>query len=93
MTDKSFCNFLDLVGQRALIRFARVSSHVADFNTRNKLLTAKLLKEGIGIKNSVKGFLECYGDLVYNFRKTLAEMIFLINFRKKSFVIKEPDTT
>ena len=27
-----------------LIRFARASSHVADFNTRNKLLTQKLLK-------------------------------------------------
>ena len=27
-----------------LIRFARVSSHVADFNTRNQILTAKLLK-------------------------------------------------
>ena len=26
-----------------LIRFARVSSHVDDFNTRNKVLTAKLL--------------------------------------------------
>ena len=25
------------------IRFARVSSQVADFNTRNKILTAKLL--------------------------------------------------
>ena len=29
-----------------LIRFARVSSHVHDFNTRNKVLTAKLLKRG-----------------------------------------------
>ena len=29
-----------------LIRFARVSSHVPDFNTRNKLLTAKLLYQG-----------------------------------------------
>ena len=29
-----------------LIRFARVSSHVPDFNTRNKLLTQKLLKQG-----------------------------------------------
>ena len=29
-----------------LIRFARVSSHVTDFNTRNKLLTAKLLNQG-----------------------------------------------
>ena len=29
-----------------LIRFARASSHVADFNSRNKLLTQKLLKQG-----------------------------------------------
>ena len=31
-----------------LIRFARVSSHVDDFNTRNKVLTAKLLRQGYG---------------------------------------------
>ena len=29
-----------------LIRFTRASSHVADFNTHNKLLTQKLLKQG-----------------------------------------------
>ena len=29
-----------------LIRFAGASSHVADFNTHNKLLTQKLLKQG-----------------------------------------------
>ena len=29
-----------------LIRFARVSSHVADFNARNKSLTAKLPQQG-----------------------------------------------
>ena len=29
-----------------LIRFARASSYVADFNTRNNLLTQKLLKQG-----------------------------------------------
>ena len=29
-----------------LIRFARASSIVADFNTRNKLITQKLLKQG-----------------------------------------------
>ena len=29
-----------------LIRFARVCSHVDDFNTLNKCLTAKLLKQG-----------------------------------------------
>ena len=28
------------------IRFARASSHVDGFNTRNKILTAKLLKQG-----------------------------------------------
>ena len=29
-----------------LIRFARVSSHVDDFNTRNEVLTAKFLRQG-----------------------------------------------
>ena len=29
-----------------LIRFARVSGHFGDFNTRNKVLTAKLLRQG-----------------------------------------------
>ena len=29
-----------------LIRFARMSSHVGDFNTRNKVLTAKVLRQG-----------------------------------------------
>ena len=29
-----------------LIRFAQNSSHVDDFNTRNKVLTAKLLRQG-----------------------------------------------
>ena len=39
-----------------LIRFARVSSHLADFNARNKNLTAKLLQQGIGIINFGKLF-------------------------------------
>ena len=30
------------------IRFAKASSHVTDFNTRNKMLTQKLLKQGYG---------------------------------------------
>ena len=29
-----------------LVQFARVSSHVDDFHTRNKVLTAKLLRQG-----------------------------------------------
>ena len=33
-----------------LIRFARVSSHVDDFNTRNKVLTAKRLRQGYRYK-------------------------------------------
>ena len=37
-----------------LIRFARVSSHVDDFNTRNKVLTAKLLSKDIDIINFVR---------------------------------------
>ena len=40
-----------------LIPFARAFSCVADFNTRNKLLTQKLLKQAIGIINSAKPFL------------------------------------
>ena len=34
-----------------LIRFARLSSHMADFNARNKCLTAKLLQGAISIIN------------------------------------------
>ena len=29
-----------------LIRFSRVSNHVDDFNTRNKVLIAKILRQG-----------------------------------------------
>ena len=40
-----------------LIRFARVSSHVSDFNTRNKLLTAKLQNQGYRYHKLRKAFL------------------------------------
>ena len=39
-----------------LIRFARVSSHVDDFNTLNKVLTAKLLKQGYRYHKIRKAF-------------------------------------
>ena len=39
-----------------LIRFARASSYVADFNTRNKLLTLNFLNKAIGIINFAKHF-------------------------------------
>ena len=43
-----------------LIQFARVSSHVADFNTRNKILTAKLLKQGYRYHKLRKTFSKFY---------------------------------
>ena len=39
-----------------LIRFARASSHVADFNTRNKLLSQKLPKKGYRYHKLCKPF-------------------------------------
>ena len=43
-----------------LIRFARVSSYVADFNARNKSLTAKLLQQGYGYHKLRKTFSKFY---------------------------------
>ena len=39
-----------------LIKFARVCSHVEDFNARNKCLTAKFLKQGYRYHKLRKGF-------------------------------------
>ena len=43
-----------------LIRFARVSSHVDYFNTRNKVLTAKLLRQGYRYHKLRKAFSKFY---------------------------------
>ena len=43
-----------------LIRFARASSHVTDFNNRNKFLTAKLLKQGYRYHKLRKAFSKFY---------------------------------
>ena len=43
-----------------IIRFARVSSHVDDFNTRNKVLTAKLLRQGYRYHKLHKAFSKFY---------------------------------
>ena len=43
-----------------LIRFARVSSHLADFNARNKSLTAKLLQQGYRYHKLRKTFSKFY---------------------------------
>ena len=50
-----------------LIRFARVSSHVTDFNTRKKLLTAKLRNQCYRYHKLRKAFSKFYrrhSDLV-----------------------------
>ena len=43
-----------------LIRFARVFSHVDDFDTRNKVLTAKLLRQGYRYHKIRKAFSKFY---------------------------------
>ena len=47
-----------------LIRFARVSSHVDDFNTRNKVLTAKLLRQGYRYHKLRKAFSKFIGGIL-----------------------------
>ena len=43
-----------------LIQFARVSSHVDDLNTRNKVLTANLLRQGYKYHIIRKAFSKFY---------------------------------
>ena len=43
-----------------LIRFAQVSGHANDFNTRNKVLTAKLLRKGYRYHKLRKAFSNFY---------------------------------
>ena len=47
-----------------LIRYATASSHVADFNTRNKLLTQKLLKQGYRYPKIRKTFSKFIDDIM-----------------------------
>ena len=60
-----------------LIRFARASSIVADFNTRNKLLTQKLLKQGYRYQTSQKisKFHRRYYDLISKFQVGLKSLL------------------
>ena len=55
----------------SFVLFARSSSHVADFNNYNKLLTQKLLKQGYRYHKLRKSFSKIYRryyDLVFNFQ-------------------------
>ena len=54
-----------------LIRFARVSNHVADFNTGYKLLTQKLLKQDYWyhkLRKTFSKFYRRYYDLISKFQ-------------------------
>ena len=61
-----------------LIRFARVCSHVEDFNARNKCLTAKLLKQGYRYHKLEKAFSKFY--------RRLYEIISKLNVGLKSLL-------
>ena len=61
-----------------LIRFARASSHVADFNTRNKLLTQKLLKQGYRyhkLRKTSPKFYRRYLNFISNFQVGLKSLL------------------
>ena len=61
-----------------LIRFARASSYVADFNTRNKLLTQKLLKQGYRyhkLSKTFSKFYRRYYDLISKFQVGLKSLL------------------
>ena len=63
---------------RSIIRFARESSHVADFNTHNKLLTQKLLKHVYRYHKLHKTFSKCYRryyDLISKFQVGLKSLL------------------
>ena len=47
-----------------LIRFARVSSHVDDFDTRNKVLTAKFFRQGYRYHKLRKPFSNFIGGIL-----------------------------
>ena len=47
-----------------LIRFARVSSHVDDFNTCNNVLTTKLLRQGYKYHKLRKAFSKFIGGIL-----------------------------
>ena len=61
-----------------LIRFARASSNVSDFNCRNKALTAKLLKQGYRYHKLRKAFSKFYrrhSELVENYNVSLRKLL------------------
>ena len=71
-------NFLFLFSIYKLIRFARASSHVTDFNNRNKFLTAKLLNQGYRYHKLRKAFSKFYRrhfELIENYHVSLKKLM------------------
>ena len=61
-----------------LIRFARASSYITDFNTCNKLLTQKLLKQGyryLKLRKTFSKFYRRYYDLISKFQVGLKSFL------------------
>ena len=59
-------------------QFARVFSHVDDFNTRNKVLTAKLLRQGYRYHRLRKAFSKFYRrhfDIVFKYNVGLKTLL------------------
>ena len=72
-----------------LIRFARVSSHVVDFNARNKSLTAKLLQQGFRYHKLRKTFSKFYRrhyELVSKFNDGLKHFC-IKAYRNRNFMV------
>ena len=72
-----------------LIRFARVSSHVADFNARNKSLTVKLFQQGYRYYTLQKTFFKFYRrhyELVSKFNVGLTHFC-IKTYRNRNFMV------
>ena len=69
-----------------LIRFARASSNVSDFNCRNKALTSKLLKQGYRYHKLRKAF-----SKFYRRHSELVEKYNVILRKRPQQGISEPD--
>ena len=71
-----FCSSVYIYSQR--IRFARAFSYFADCNTRNKLLTQKLLKQGYlyhKLRKTFSKFYRRYYDLFSKFQVGLKSLL------------------
>ena len=67
-----------------LIRFARVCSHVDDFNTRNKCLTAKLLIQGYRdkLRKAFSKFYRRHYELISNLNH-----FYIKAYRNQNFMV------